>query len=51
MTKSRELVQNNERFSKPLYSEDRYLDEINRYRTTRNIEVPVVEKTTFHKHQ
>jgi hypothetical protein len=25
------------------------VDEINRYRTTRNIEVPVVEKTTFHK--
>jgi hypothetical protein len=41
LTKSREIAKNN----KPIYSDERYENEIQKYRTNRNIEPPVLDKS------
>lgn len=41
LTKSREIAKNN----KPIYSDERYESEIQKYRTNRNIEPPLLDKT------
>lgn len=41
LTKSREIAKNN----KPIYSDERYESEIQKYRTIRNIEPPALEKS------
>ena len=41
LTKSREIAKKN----KPIYSDERYESEIQKYRTNRNIEPPVLDKS------
>lgn len=47
--KSRDIVRKSAKFSQPIFSDERYEAEINRYRTKRNLDVPSVEKSPLSK--
>jgi hypothetical protein len=47
--KSRDIAKKSSKFSEPIFSQARYEDEIQRYRTKRNFDPPKIEKTQFSK--